>query len=102
MPSLLSALVRPTSARWLNERSLRPPMSVTSPTLIFLPVVVDPVVPVPAGVDGALDVVLSLFLLPQPAATTASPATRTTVAIHGIQRLRVMHPPVAGPRFQRS
>src|SRR5215207_6101431 len=27
---------KPSLASWLNERSLRPPMSVTSPTLIFL------------------------------------------------------------------
>src|SRR4029453_6489361 len=36
MPSWLLASSRPLLARALNERSLRPPMSVTRPTLIFL------------------------------------------------------------------
>src|SRR3954453_6737160 len=101
MPSWLSALVSPTSARWLNERSLRPPMSVTSPTLIFFPPPPWAEVEVPDGVDVALDVVSSPPP-PQPAATTASPAARPAAAIHGIHRLRVMHPPVAGTSFRRS
>src|ERR1700748_2154340 len=37
MPRSFSAFCRPTYARWLNERSFRPPMSVTRPTLIALP-----------------------------------------------------------------
>src|SRR3954453_15230174 len=68
MPSELFASSRPLFANALNERSLRPPMSVTSPTLIFLPAGL-------AAVDveaapALLDVVL-LSLLPQ--APTAKP-----------------------------
>ena len=40
-PSSDLARSRPSLASWLNERSLRPPMSVTRPTLIFLPSGVD-------------------------------------------------------------
>src|SRR5215218_7128390 len=35
MPSSDLARSKPSLASWLNERSLRPPMSVTRPTLIF-------------------------------------------------------------------
>src|SRR6266545_3148591 len=37
MPSSRSARCRPTKDRWLKPRSLRPPMSVTRPTLIVFP-----------------------------------------------------------------
>src|SRR5689334_17218309 len=37
MPSSFSDCCRPWLARLLNDRSFRPPMSVTRPTLIFLP-----------------------------------------------------------------
>src|SRR3954449_4442361 len=66
-PSWLRASVRPLLARELNERSFRPPMSVTSPTRIFLP----------AGLaDEEDEVLLEDFELlessePQPAATSA-------------------------------
>src|SRR4051794_34112936 len=41
MPRSLLAFSRPWLASWLNERSLRPPMSVTRPTLSFLPPVLE-------------------------------------------------------------
>src|SRR5581483_4552640 len=43
MPSSVLAFSRPRSARWLKPLSLRPPTSVTSPTLNFLVLVPPPV-----------------------------------------------------------
>src|SRR5436190_2910324 len=71
MPSSFSARVRPSLASWLNERSLRPPMSVTRPTLIFLAAGVDD--------DDALDPPDELESSPpQPATSVARPSVRTT------------------------
>src|SRR3954466_16250803 len=69
MPRSFSACSRPALASWLKERSFRPPMSVTSPTLIFLA----------AGVLVALLPLLPLLELsllsdPHPAATRAAAA----------------------------
>src|SRR4051812_10559252 len=65
MPSSFSARCSPWFASWLNPRSLRPPMSVTRPTLIFFP----------AGVLLlALLLELSLLSDPHPAATRAAAA----------------------------
>src|SRR4051812_12367120 len=75
MPSCLTAFCRPWLASWLNERSLRPPMSVTRPTLIFLPC-------------GALDAELLLepppllsSLLPHAATPKAPTASVRAIAI---------------------
>src|SRR3954454_12930358 len=94
MPSELLASSRPLLANALNERSLRPPMSVTSPTLIFLPAGL-------AAVDveaapALLDVVL-LSLLPQ-AATAKLPMARMRAI--GIARygLRCTAPPCNSSR----
>src|SRR6476620_2131869 len=94
MPSELLASSRPLLASALNERSLRPPMSVTRPTLIFLAAGA-------AGVDvepapALLDVVLSL-LLPQ-AATAKLPMARMRAI--GIARygLRCTAPPCNASR----
>src|SRR4030081_3240659 len=76
MPSSRCALRRPTYERWLKPRSFRPPMSVTRPTLIFLPVF--PVLVVVLAAD---------FLLPpQPAATrsTRTPRTASDLFIPGL------------------
>src|SRR4051794_41503555 len=97
MPSELLASSRPLLANALNERSLRPPMSVTSPTLIFLPAGL-------AAVDveaapALSDVVLS-SLLPQ-AATAKLPMARMRAI--GIARygLRCTAPPCNSSRSQR-
>src|SRR5439155_24669773 len=64
MPSSCSARCRPTYARWLNERSFRPPMSVTSPTLMGLPL---------AGAElDVLEVELDVLSLLEPQAATPS------------------------------
>src|SRR3954453_12661877 len=63
MPSCCWACVRPWLASWLNDRSLRPPMSVTRPTLIFFWAGVDDAEPEPPDE-------LLLSLEPQPAATS--------------------------------
>src|SRR3954451_20761142 len=95
MPSSFWARCSPTYARWLNERSFKPPMSVTSPTLIFLPVAPPPVVPVPAAVPPPP---LELLFLPppppQPATTTASATTRNAAPTHGIHRFWFIRPPL--------
>src|SRR3954464_8697035 len=67
MPSSFSARCRPTKARWLNERSLRPPMSVTSPTLMGLPLA-------GAEPDVELELVLLLSLEPHQGTASASAA----------------------------
>src|SRR5437016_2875228 len=59
IPRSRPAFSRPTYARWLKPRSLRPPMSVLRPTLKPL---------------------LDVFDEPQPAAVRASAATRVRVA----------------------
>src|SRR5690242_8371344 len=73
----------PSLASWLNERSLRPPMSVTRPTLMSSPsgaaVVAAPVSPA-AAVEAAVPV-SELSSEPHPAATTASEATNAKGAI---------------------
>src|SRR5215208_5091093 len=53
-PSSLTARCRPSFASWLKPRSFRPPMSVTTPTLIFLPAAcVEVVEPPPAAESDA-------------------------------------------------
>src|SRR3954447_17537642 len=75
MPSSLIARCRPTYARWLNERPLRPPMSVTRPTLMGLPL--DAVVLVPR--ELLLEVLLlPLLLEPQAAMPIASATHRAS------------------------
>src|SRR5438876_7763798 len=73
-PRLRPAFRRPTYARWLKPRSLRPPMSVIRPTLKPLLELV---------VVGAVAVVVvvpdDFFDDPQPAAVTASATTRLNV-----------------------
>src|SRR6478609_4902996 len=64
MPRSFSALCRPTYARWLNERSFRPPMSVTRPTLIGLPLL--------AVVLDVVELELDVELLLEPQAATVS------------------------------
>src|SRR5207237_8828578 len=75
IPRLRPAFRRPTYARWLKPRSLRPPMSVIRPTLKPLLELV---------VVGAVAVVVvvpdDVFDDPQPAAVTASATTRLNVA----------------------
>src|SRR4051794_38334478 len=74
MPSSFWARCSPTYARWLNERSFRPPMSVTSPTLIGLPLLAVVLAP-PPEVEVEL-----LSLEPQaatPSASAAHPASAT-------------------------
>src|SRR3954447_669190 len=76
MPSSLIARCRPTYARWLNERSLRPPMSVTRPTLMGLPL--DAVVLAPLELLLGVLLLLLLLLEPQaamPIASAAHPAS---------------------------
>src|SRR5262249_1400231 len=84
MPSCAMARCRPTYARWLNPWSLSPPMSVTTPTFNFVPLL-DPLLAAGlVGVDvvGAAPppdvvvVVLLLLLLPH----AASPRARAAVA----------------------
>src|SRR6266566_10054898 len=67
MPSSPCALSSPTYERWLKPRSLSPPMSVTSPILIFLAVL-------PVVVELAEDF---LPLPPQPAATSSKRTPRS-------------------------
>src|SRR5260221_10189704 len=69
-PSSVAAFCRPTKARWLKPRSLRPPMSVIRPTLNDDPAVVVGVV-----------VELAFFVDPHPAAARAR--ARTSMAISG-------------------
>src|ERR1700750_15873 len=91
MPSWLLASCRPLFARKLNERSLRPPMSVTSPTLICLP-------------DEAVDdeplllplVELPLSLLPH-AATPRAPTARLRAITIALDLLRCTAPPFGIP-----
>src|SRR6476660_5387276 len=64
MPRSFSAFCSPTYARWLNERSFRPPMSVTSPTLIGLPLL--------AVVLDVVELELDVELLLEPQAATPS------------------------------
>src|SRR5438552_11025742 len=71
IPRSRPAFSRPTYARWLKPRSLRPPMSVLRPTLKPLLEVV---------VGGAVVVPDDFFDEPQPAAVRASAATRVRVA----------------------
>src|SRR4029078_1442058 len=52
VPSCASALSSPLLARKLNERSFRPPMSVTRPALIDLPSVVE-VLPLPPPLSSS-------------------------------------------------
>src|SRR3954464_14990639 len=96
MPSCACASSRPLLARKLNERSLRPPMSVTRPTLVFLPC-------------GALDAELlleplllpPLSLLPQ-AATPKAPTARVRAIEIARFVLRCTAPPLIPPRGDRT
>src|SRR3954452_11430824 len=72
MPSRLSASLSPWKASWLNERSSRPPMSVTRPTLSAFSEDPEEELPPSAEDDEELE--------PQPAtrpAATHSRASRT-------------------------
>src|SRR5262245_24590898 len=89
-PSCCFASWRPLFARKLNERSLRPPMSVTSPTLICLPD--------DAAVDEplVLDVLLPLSLLPH-AAIPRAPTARLRAITTALDVLRCTAPPFGIP-----
>src|SRR4051794_32729945 len=87
MPSVDWAVSRPWLASELNERSFRPPMSVTRPTLIFLPAgaaAVD-VVPEAAAPD---DVVELLSSEPQPAAAMRMPVMPIAAMTRRVERAR--------------
>src|SRR6478752_6076722 len=71
-PRSFSAFFRPTNARWLNPRSLRPPMSVISPTLKDDAGVV--------VVDAVVVVVVAAFFEPHPAAVTARSTTSVSMS----------------------
>src|SRR3954451_24065988 len=95
MPSCFTAFCRPWLASWLNDRSFRPPMSVTRPTLIFLPC-------------GALDAELLLELLPPlssllpQAATPKAPTARVRAIEIARVVLRCTAPPLVPPRGDRT
>src|SRR5436190_22024229 len=90
MPSWLSAFMSPWFASELKPRSFRPPMSVTSPTLIGVPPVVwlgplEPAAPL-----------VSPLLPPQPAAAMAIAAvSRSPSASHDQLRLPFTEPPLS-------
>src|SRR6188472_2157370 len=86
IPSLLSASLSPFAASALKERSLRPPMSVTTPTLIFLPVLalLD---------DDEPALVLKLELSSLPHAATPNAATLRVRAISVARNVLCTAPP---------
>src|SRR6478609_4389987 len=96
MPSWLLASSRPLLARALNEWSLRPPMSVTRPTRIFLP----------AGLaavedDDEDELLLELLELPQAATPNAVTDMVRAMAI-ALRERRCTDPPSGGPRAWAS
>src|SRR6478672_321472 len=94
-PSWLFASSRPLLARALNERSLRPPMSVTRPTLIFLPAGL-------AAVEDDDELLLDVSLeLPQAATPNAVTDMVRAMAI-ALRERRCTDPPSGGPRAWAS
>src|SRR5919205_3305673 len=89
IPSCFSASCRPLLARKLNERSFRPPMSVTRPTLIFL-------APDDALEDDELllEPPPPLSLLPPQAATPRAPTARLRAIAIARELLRCTAPPL--------
>src|SRR4051812_47444422 len=85
MPSEDFADSRPWLASELNERSLRPPMSVTRPTLIALPAGAAAVEVVPAAADV---LVLLSSSEPQPAAVMRMPAMPIAAMARRVERAR--------------
>src|SRR6476620_8185782 len=90
-PSLLLASSRPLLARALNERSLRPPMSVTRPTLIFLPVEAD-------DVEDDDELLLDLSLELPHAATPNAVTDMVRAMVIALRERRCTDPPSGGPR----
>src|ERR1700712_5449378 len=98
MPSVDLAVSRPWLASELNERSFRPPMSVTRPTLIFLPAGAAAVEVVPEAEAPAVEVVreaeapdVEVELLssePQPAAAMRMPAAPMAAMARRVERAR--------------
>src|SRR4051794_34215560 len=95
MPSSDLARSKPWLASWLNERSLRPPMSVTSPTLIFLASGVDCELELPPEDDDSSS--------PHPTATRPQRQSVNMTSRCTARRVGTSFPPrkVMGPAKKR-